>query len=1111
MKRVFASSRRLALLASFLFASALSAQTFGQINGSVSDPSGTVIPNAKISVKNLGTEAVREGVTQNNGSFSILSLLPARYSLTVTANGFQTYVVQEFRLQGGEARTFDINLKLGQVTETVEVNASVVAVNQTNATISTTIQQQEIVEIPLNGRNFAQLIQLSPGVSPAAVGQQTTFGITGGNSPAVNGMRHMMNNFTLDGVENNMRFTNSFGTPPPPDALEEFSVSSHQSDAGASLAAGANVNLVTRAGTNDFHGSAWNFLRNEKLSANGFFNNYFGRGRLPFRQNQFGFYLGGPVYIPKLLNGKKTGTYIMGYYEGSRFRRSSTTTATVPSDAVRSGNLSEFLGPVVGTDCLGRSVRQGQIYDPRTTRADASCPQGIVRDPFPNNQIPTIHPIAQAWLNQIYPRANSAGTPNLILAQSTQLDSDQWGVRADQNISSRQRLFGRVSKYSFERFQPNPIPNNRSISTNKGANVAINYNFIFSPTVLYEFVGGYNRATIPFGNEPRGKEFRDAVGADLSPEVPLGFLPSTQNLAGSRYNSASFVSYDLANPDDSFQFNNSLKKVKGSHSLSFGFNLLHWRHYVGVQGTSNLQYSPLTTGLPGFTTTGESSASFFLGLPTATTYGFGLPKKTYGDIFVGFAGDTWKVTPKLTLTMGLQYVYATPPVGNQVSAMDVELARTRPTATDFTFAYVWAEKNPITGADANSSRGLLHPDRNNFAPRLGLAYVPFKNTSIRAGFGLFYDYNTNLIQNNNARGFAYPFAVSRGITGQNLTTVNPNINLNTPYVPFTPSIAQFGSPLDPYRRDPYALTWNFGVEHMFGANLLLGVDYVGSGGRKLSTNVQLNQAPVGTGDINARRPWPNAGTNPFIIKHIGNSNYHSLQVKLERRFSRGLTFRNSYTWSRTMDYDSDPNSAQVSYTYNLRYSYGPATFHIPHVNTTSFLQQLPFGKGRAIGGKSGKLVDAIIGGWQLSGIISIRSGLSYHVLSGVDTGQTGNSIAASTERANIVGSPVPSGFVQNRDHWFDPAAFAVPAFGTLGNLSRNSLIGPAFQNVDVNFAKDFAIHERLKLQFRAEMFNLFNHVNFANPNATLGNRALLGQITGAYAARDIQFALKLHW
>ena len=287
--------------AAYLAAAPAVAQTnFGQINGIVTDPSGIEIAGAKVVLQSLDTSTERQAATNAAGTYVIPSVAPGRYSLTVTATGFQTYKVSEFPLQSGEARTVDARMVLGTVSDTIQVVGQTVAVDKTESTISTVIQQQEIVEIPLNGRSFSQLMLLSPGVAPVQVGQQGTFQITGGYSPAVNGMRHQMNNYTLDGVENNMRFTNSFATAPPPDALEEFKVASHQSDAASSLAAGANVNLVTKSGTNDFHGAAWDFLRNDKLSANGFFNNYFANKKLPFRQNQFGFYLGGPIYIPHL-------------------------------------------------------------------------------------------------------------------------------------------------------------------------------------------------------------------------------------------------------------------------------------------------------------------------------------------------------------------------------------------------------------------------------------------------------------------------------------------------------------------------------------------------------------------------------------------------------------------------------------------------------------------------------------------------------------------------------------------------------------------------------------------------------------------------------------------
>ena len=327
---------------------------FGQINGIITDPNGSGVPGARVVLKNLDAEGERQAANSETGGYTILTVPPGRYSLTITAAGFQKHVVPEFRLQVNEARTIDVQLTIGAVAETVQVTGTPVAVNRRDATLGTVIQQQEIVQIPLNGRSFAQLILLTPGVSPAAIGQQTVFGITGGFSPAVNGLRPRSNNFTLDGVENNMRFTNHFATPPPPDALEEFKVSSHQSDSAASLAAGANVNLVTRSGTNTFHGSLWDFLRNDKLSANGFFNNFFGSGKLPFRQNQYGFFFGSPVMIPRLLDGRGSATYFSTYYEGMKFRRTSTTIATVPSEAVRRGALVQFwLRPKVGEVLTG--------------------------------------------------------------------------------------------------------------------------------------------------------------------------------------------------------------------------------------------------------------------------------------------------------------------------------------------------------------------------------------------------------------------------------------------------------------------------------------------------------------------------------------------------------------------------------------------------------------------------------------------------------------------------------------------------------------------------------------------------------------------------------------
>ena len=528
----------------------LHAQTnLGQVNGTIYDQTGTVVPRAQIVLSDLDKSAQRQAISSGAGTYVIQSVPPGRYSLTVTMSGFSKYVVPEFRLQVNEARTIDAQLTIGVVTQTVEVKATPVALNQTDATLGEVVQHQEITQIPLNGRNFTQLMTLAPGVSPIAVGQQAAFMISGGWSYSVNGMRMMMNNFTLDGLENNMRFTNSYASPPPPDALEEFKISTHQSDAAAALAAGANINLVTRSGNNTFHGAAWDFLRNDKLTANGFFNNYYGSPKLAYKQNQFGFFVGGPVMLPHILNGKKSRTFFAAYYEGVRYTQVSDTYAEVPDAAERSGDFSELLGAALpGTDCLGRTVLKGALYDPSTYRVTAACPNGVT-DPFPNDKLPSIHPIAMDYLNEFYPLPNRSTIPDLSLSQRYTQTSNQWGVRIDQNVGDKQMLFGRASRYNYYRLNPGGLPLDAFNQVNSGDNILGHYTRIISPTFLFDFLAGYNRASIPYRYQPLSAAWNKLVGDDFAIPLVSGFMPAGMYLNGSQFTGTTFLNYDLANPD----------------------------------------------------------------------------------------------------------------------------------------------------------------------------------------------------------------------------------------------------------------------------------------------------------------------------------------------------------------------------------------------------------------------------------------------------------------------------------------------------------------------------------------------------------------------------------
>jgi len=1095
--------------------------TLGSVNGVITDATGAAIPNAKVVLQDLNSGAQREVSTSVSGTYIIPSVYPGRYSLKVTATGFKTQVIASFELRVDENITQNMKMEIGELSQITTVTAEPPPLDATDATIGTTIQNKEINQIPLNGRHFTQLILLTPGAAPVETGQQSVFTISegaGGISPSVNGMRAQMNNFTLDGVDNNMRFTNSYATSPPPDAIQEFKVESHQSDAAASLAAGANINLITRSGTNDLHGSAWEFLRNADLAANNFFTNYYGGQTLPYKQNQYGFYLGGPVYIPKVMNGRKSKTYFSTYWEGFKYRRTSDTSAEVPTQAERNGDFSALLGNQIGKDVSGNAIYTHELYDPLTTTPCSLCASGYSRQPFPNNIIPAsrIQAVALAYLKYFYPLPNRSTIPNLILAQSTQQDSDQFGVRIDHDISDNQRMFERVSLYHMQQLSPGSLPNDALQQINAGANVALQYTNSFTPTFLLNVLAGYNRAAIPYRNQPLSSDFRNAVGANFAQQISTGYIPATLALDDGQFSSPSFFDFELANPDYSYQFNFDFQKVHGNHELSFGFRLMHWRHEVGYQGSSGLDFVPQTTGLPGYTATGESLASFMIGLPTASFYGFANPLQTYSNIYIGYFGDTWKIRRNLTLNVGLQYVYAPPPVaaGNRISLFDYAKALTNPDATDFSFAYLWAGTNPITGQSPNvTRRSILKPDKTDWAPRFGISYSPFRNTVIRSGFGMFYDFNTNLVQNSIRVAFNnWPYSLGQQVSGQNITELGPYqpyISLTNPFVKATPTPPAPRNTLDINNRDPYVMEWNFGVQQALPGSLVLETDYLGAASRRSVLNVVENIAPAGVLPANPRRPLPNSGS--FIdTLNQGNASYNALQVSLQRRFAMGLTFRNSYTWSKSLDYESDPNAAGIEYAYNWRQSWGPSDFDIRHMDVLSGVWDLPFGEGRRYGGSWNGFTNQVLGGWEMSGILNLRTGIPYSILSGQDSANTGTFLPG-LEKANILGNPTPPGFQQNQGHWFDTLAFAVPPFGTLGTSSRNFLHGPGYEDVDVALSKTFLfLGEGRGLEFRAEFFNLLNHTSFGNPDNTVISPTF-GEILSAYPSRDIQFGLKLHW
>ena len=773
-----------------------------------------------------------------------------------------------------------------------------------------------------------------------------------------------------------------------------------------------------------------------------------------------------------------------------------------------------MLGPAIGTDCLGRTVYKGEDYDFSTTVANAACPQGYIRNPFPNNTIPAneVNPIATTYLNTLYPPANQSTAPNLVLFQSNPTNYWQWGTRIDHTFSETNTLFGRVSQYHSYVLSPGGIPLDSFQRLNYGLNVVAHETHIFSPTFLVDFMFAYNRAAVPFFYTPPSASFDAAIGSALGLQEEAGFEPSSQVFSGSQFSGVTYYDYSLAQPDYSYQYIADFKKVAGKHDMGFGYRMMPYRHVAALQGAASITYVNTTTGLPGNNSTGEPLASFLTGLPTNSSTNIFEPISLHGIIYIGYWGDVWKVKRNLTINLGLQYVNATRPTvnGNTISNFDWAKALTQPTATNFSFAYDFCATNPITGAPPNCARNSIQePENDNFAPRFAIAYNPFKNTVIRTGFGVYYDYNQNIVQSSaRTLNHNYPFSPGRSVTGENLYTpgpILPDITLNSPFLPPTAVVGPSAS-IEPNNRDPYVMEWNFGIQQVLPGQMKLSVEYVGSGGRELTAHAYENMPVLGSGSIASRRPLPNVGVFSYGTNN-GTSNYDALQVTLEKPFSHGLTFLNSYTWSKCFDIGSDATGIYPEYTPNPFLTYGPCDFNLPQMNVTSLLYHLPFGKGRQFASSVSGPVNQLIGGWELSSIINLRSGVGYTMYSGTDNANIGGSVA---EYAGIVSPIVPSGFKQNRLHWFNTAAVAQPTFGTLGNGTRNEFRGPDYQDVDIALLKNFPIKEKATVQFRMQSYNIFNWTNFGNPSSTFTS-ATFGQIWSAYGARGISFEMKVLW
>ncbi|MFN0103890.1 MAG: carboxypeptidase regulatory-like domain-containing protein [Bryobacteraceae bacterium] len=1098
-------------IGAFLFIATVTApaQTFGEITGQVADATGALVAGAAVTATNAATSGNRTTTSNEAGIYSFPSLQPGQYSVKVAAKGFRAVSKTGIELQVQQTARVDFSLEIGAVTETVEVSASGAMLTTENATVGTVIENKRIVELPLNGRNFLQLVSLSPNVSFGFANSGQANARQGGTRSQQNislaGQRSMFNRFTLDGIENTDVNFNTYVILPSIDALQEFKVQTgvYPAEFGRAV---SQINVSTKSGGNQFHGALFEFLRNEKLDARNYAFTALRPAKDPFKWNQYGFTLSGPVWIPKIFNGRNR-LFFMSNFEGYRDRKQLRGIYNVPSQAMREGDFS------------GRSA----IFDPVTRAREGTA---ITATQFPGNVIPRsrFHPTAIKLL-EFYPAPNVATgslSSNFQNGRRRVIDKDQFIQRVDWTESANSSWFGRYSWGDELQLEEALLLNGSKLLTGVHQAMVTNTR-VLSPVTVNEIRFGYNQFNNSTARELAGvRDVNAELGLPGMPSPPpIGWgIPEVSLAPYSTFGDSTEGPY--VNNNHIYQVVDNFSWVRGKHSFRFGGEIRIDRYnQVGNQFPRGfLGFDPITTQNPAAPAgTGDSFAAFLTGYNRSAQGVVALAEVKYRALsHYYYIDDTWKVRPNLTLSFGLRYENTPPWLDKAGKAVNLHMpfvgvvpnepAERHPTfirtgAGDF-YEDVLLRFNPAirVARDGRLGDRLVLRDNNDWAPRIGIAWNPGR-WSIRTGFGAFYSQDTG-----NPK-----FDLSRNLAGRRNDTSNTDIPDLTMTRPFRDlgSTVQINTPAvlanNHARRTPYSLQYLLNVQREVGGTVFEG-GYLGSVSRKIESYRDYNNPrPSPIGSPVARLPFPEF-SRIFMVDGHGRGNYHSLALKAQRRLSKGLTALAGYTWSKSIDtgsairnHDGDVLFPQDSFCIN-ECERGLSSYHAGHRFTFSSLYELPFGRS---GSKAARL---LAGGWQIGSILTLQSGFPLTVTSGRDQSNTANGL----DRANVNGQKVAlERGRQDPERFFNTQAFSLQPFGTYGSSGRNNVIGPGIINLDASMIKDFAIGERVRLQFRFEMFNAPNHPNWGLPdgNVTSPN---FGKVRATRTdMRDLQFGLKALW
>jgi len=1082
-----------------------------ELSGTIMDPTGAGVANAKVIATNVATGRAHETVSDAAGSYVIPLLPPGDYEISVEAPGFRKLVQRGITLQVNQQAQVNLTMQIGQVAEAVEVTAQAPLLESESSSLGTVINTQLVNQLPLNGRNFIQLAILSPGVN--GVGYSATGTIMSGTRPDdrrpgtevfSNGNREGSNNFLYDGVDDNERLTLSIVLRPAVEAVREFKIETNLYSAEIGRNSGAVVDVITKSGTNQFHGSLFELLRNSAMDARNFFSPK-GTAFPAFRLNQFGGSLGGPVVLPRAYNGKNR-TFFFVDYEGYRRDAQQLLLGNVPTLAMRRGDFSET----------------APIYDPLTTRPNPAG-SGFIRDQFAGNQIPANRwdPIAAKMINA-YPAPTAPGRFNNYLANLVQHQAwNQGDVRIDHQITPKDNFFARWAIQNTETrvpstFPPTTIPGiSRPVNLSDEASFAgtsfqpaqhavASYAKVISPRLVNELRLGFNRYRLDYTADqyqPGG-----ALGNQLG--VPnSNVTPAEQNLP--IFSPSSYIgigqtrSLPIYRRENTFQYIDNMSYTIGGHTLKWGadFRRRQLTIYQTNQGNGRFNFSPaLTDSRQPAGSGGDSMASFLLGYPTLIAHDYTLNWPGERGTEIGlYLADDWRASRKLTLNLGLRWDYFSP---------------------YYEVANRWANFNLFTGKiDVAGRNGVdryagVQPYYRDFGPRFGFAYQLPAHTVVRGGFGLFY--NPTGSEGGSLRLFRQlPFGSTVSISPGDINVGQRVSDGFPPLQPVNFALADnpFGTvfAVDPKFRPSYAEQFNITLEHEIAPwSLVVKTAAVGNLGRRLYDTYNANQAVPGATALNTRRPLYSIAPNLADASYFttdGLSSYYSFQLTVDKRFSQGVSAILAYAWAHAIDdvpleFGGGAAGPQPQNPRNLRAERGNSIIDIRHRLTLSYLWELPVGRGKPFLNHAGPLTW-ILGGWQTNGILTIQTGLPFSPVLQTSTTNTGTGSRPDVAK--------PVSYPRTLQRWFDPSAFTTPAPYTYGNAGRNILFGPGRTNWDMSLFKNFVIREQSRLEFRAEAFNVFNHPQFGLPNATIGNPQA-GSITSTVGnPRQLQMGLRFEF